>query len=38
MTLIHVLPACANLLALDQGKQIDGFVLKRKYQSNDVGP
>jgi pentatricopeptide repeat protein len=36
ITLISVLPACAKLLALQQGKQIHGYAVRRGFESDVV--
>jgi pentatricopeptide repeat protein len=36
VTMVSVLPACAELLALEQGKQIHGYVIRSGFESNVV--
>jgi pentatricopeptide repeat protein len=36
ITVVSVLPACAGLLAVEQGKQIHGYVIKNGFESNVV--
>lgn len=36
ITYTSVLPACSNLAALEQGKEIHNYVIERKLESNEV--
>ena len=36
MTMISILPACANFIALQQGKQIHGYAIRSGFESNVV--
>jgi hypothetical protein len=34
ITMVSVLPVCADLLALEQGKQIHGYVIRSGFESD----
>jgi pentatricopeptide repeat protein len=36
ITMVSVLPACADLLALEQGKQIHGYAIRSGFESDVV--
>jgi hypothetical protein len=36
ITIVSVLPACAHLLALEQGKQIHGYAIRSGFESDVV--
>ena len=36
MTMISILPACANFIALQQGKQIHGYAIRSGFESDVV--